>query len=223
MASSTCWFCERVKGKRSCPARGGALICSRCCGQKRRIEIQCPEDCPYLHGGDPRFRTASQQKDEALVLAPFFALGESRAAVLFFVHHVLLSSPATARLGDVDLEDVLTTVRRTLETRTKGLLYTHPPGSAHLEPVVDWLDRVLAEREKIAGVPEASDAELLSMLDVLVRSVGAHRSQGVSGRRESYLETAGRLLAESLSQAPPLELPAELGPPPANERVILPP
>ncbi|HEU4728536.1 MAG TPA: antitoxin Xre/MbcA/ParS toxin-binding domain-containing protein [Kofleriaceae bacterium] len=46
---ATCKFCEQRKGKRSCPALGGA-ICSQCCGQHRLAEIVCPSDCVYLGG-----------------------------------------------------------------------------------------------------------------------------------------------------------------------------
>jgi len=46
---ASCVFCEQRKGKRSCPALGGA-ICSACCGQHRLSKIQCPTDCPHLGG-----------------------------------------------------------------------------------------------------------------------------------------------------------------------------
>jgi hypothetical protein len=46
---STCTHCGQRKGKRSCPALGGA-ICSRCCGQHRLVEIACPSDCVHLGG-----------------------------------------------------------------------------------------------------------------------------------------------------------------------------
>ena len=64
-----CWSCEKVRGKRVCPARGGALICSRCCGTKRQVEIQCPSDCAYLHGADPSFRPDSQKREAARFLS----------------------------------------------------------------------------------------------------------------------------------------------------------
>jgi len=44
---ATCPSCDARKGKRSCPALGG-LICPRCCGTKRILEIRCPPDCRYL-------------------------------------------------------------------------------------------------------------------------------------------------------------------------------
>lgn len=44
---AVCVSCGKRKGKRSCPALAG-LICPRCCGTKRIVEIACPPTCPYL-------------------------------------------------------------------------------------------------------------------------------------------------------------------------------
>lgn len=45
-----CALCNQRKGKRSCPAKG-ELICAQCCGEKRVLEIMCPETCEYLKVG----------------------------------------------------------------------------------------------------------------------------------------------------------------------------
>ena len=44
-----CIYCERRKGKRTCPALGG-MICTQCCGEHRLREITCPRDCVHLGG-----------------------------------------------------------------------------------------------------------------------------------------------------------------------------
>ncbi|MYC26920.1 MAG: hypothetical protein F4X63_02835, partial [Nitrospira sp. SB0662_bin_26] len=44
---SKCIFCHERKGKRPCPALGGA-ICSQCCGTHRVVSIACHSDCVYL-------------------------------------------------------------------------------------------------------------------------------------------------------------------------------
>ena len=46
---SRCLHCQRQKGKRTCPALGGA-ICSVCCGTHRLKAIACPSDCVWLGG-----------------------------------------------------------------------------------------------------------------------------------------------------------------------------
>ena len=45
-----CGLCDQRKAKRSCPAKS-ALICAQCCGEKRILEIDCPETCEYLKAG----------------------------------------------------------------------------------------------------------------------------------------------------------------------------
>ena len=45
--SNKCVYYGERKGKRECPALGG-LICSRCCGEHRGVEIKCPPDCRYF-------------------------------------------------------------------------------------------------------------------------------------------------------------------------------
>lgn len=41
-----CSYCGKAKGSRKCPALRGP-ICSRCCGEHRGIELDCPASCPY--------------------------------------------------------------------------------------------------------------------------------------------------------------------------------
>ena len=44
---SKCIYCQERKGKRPCPALGGA-ICSQCCGTHRVVSIACHSNCVYL-------------------------------------------------------------------------------------------------------------------------------------------------------------------------------
>ncbi len=45
-----CVLCDQRKGRRNCPAKG-SLICAQCCGEKRVLQISCPESCEYLKTG----------------------------------------------------------------------------------------------------------------------------------------------------------------------------
>jgi hypothetical protein len=53
---SLCIYCQKQKGKRSCPALNG-LICPSCCGQHRGVRINCPISCKYFKAHE------SYQKD----------------------------------------------------------------------------------------------------------------------------------------------------------------
>lgn len=217
--ASVCWSCEKVKGKRGCPARGGALICSKCCGTKRRVEIHCPSDCPYLDGAhDAKWSSATRQKDEARFLAHFVALPEEQAGFLFFLHHALVTAGAGAPLSDDELDDVLATAEKTFETERKGIVYQHHPESPHLGPVVRWLAQVLRARGDIEVAPPASDEQVSLALGALRRALADHRELR-SGER--YLDRARRVLEKFIADAPPLELPDDLAQPASN--LIVPP
>lgn len=45
--SDKCVYNGKRKGERECPALGG-MICSRCCGENRGVNINCPPDCRYF-------------------------------------------------------------------------------------------------------------------------------------------------------------------------------
>jgi len=51
MAKDKCIYCDSRKGERECPALGG-YICSRCCGENRGKNIDCPPDCRYFQRGE---------------------------------------------------------------------------------------------------------------------------------------------------------------------------
>ncbi len=212
---ATCWSCNKVRGKRACPAHGGELICSKCCGTKRQISIQCPSDCTYLKGADAGWQSATRQKEEARFIACFFQLNEAQLVFSLFVHHLVFSAGARfASLSDDELEDVLRTARKTLETRTKGIVYSHHAQWPGLERLADWLAKLLSERAQIQSAPEASDADVVQVLQTIERAVEAHASQGA--KRGGYLELARQVFASSLEGAPPLELPSELDEPPSG-------
>jgi hypothetical protein len=208
-----CWYCGKVKGKRSCPARGSELICPRCCGSKRRVAIRCPPSCSYLHGThDSKWTSKSQEREATRFFSRLLRLEDRPARFYVFLHHLLskTENPLSA-LPDSDLGGVLATAIKTLSTLEKGLLYRHPAASPHLEGAADWLLRVTAARKKIEGAPEASDEDVLAALRALHAGVEEH---GRESGKERYLDAADRLLADSVSGAP-LKLPDELDEPPS--------
>ena len=217
--SNTCWSCQKVKGKRACPARGDELICSRCCGTKRGVEIRCPSGCPYLRGGhDAKWESAAQQKEETRFLSHFLGLQDREAAFLFFVHHLILQ--AGGRLGtlsDGGLSDVLESTLKTLETRSKGVVYQHTCSASELQPLANWLVQVFSARGELANAPEVSDDDAIRVLGTMRLAVVAHE-QHASARR-TYLETAVRVMGPSLSDAPAIELPETMSLP-SGDRIV---
>jgi hypothetical protein len=208
-----CWFCGKVKGKRSCPARAGASICSRCCGANRLVSIRCPSDCIYLHGThDPKWSSESQEKESARFFARALALEERPARFYFFLHYLLaLSRNPLSELDDRDLAEVAASAASTVETRAKGILYSHPTERLHLQKPAEWLVLLVASREKIPSAPEVSDVEVAVALRALVDGVEEHRREA---GRERYLAKLERLFSKSRAEGPPISLPEGLDEPP---------
>jgi hypothetical protein len=202
-----------VKGKRSCPARGGSLICSRCCGANRVTSIHCPSDCIYLHGAhDPKWSSESQEKESARFFARMVDLGEGPAEFCILLHYLLaMAKNPLWGLDDGELREALVSAASTLETRLKGILYSHPTERSYLQPAADWLVRLIGSRRELSEAPPISDAESVAVLRTLAASVEEHvRNDG----RERYLSKAERLLSKAGVEAPPLALPGDLEEPP---------
>jgi hypothetical protein len=173
------------------------------------VEISCPEDCTYLHGADPNWRSATRQKEDARFLSRFLTLNEGQVMLLLFTHHLMLSAPARfARLSDAELQAVIGTALKTMETRAKGIVYNHPAGTPHLDKVAEWLAQVLSERKSIQAAPEASDEDVRTVLAAMSHAI---RDHGASEPHAGYLETAEQVLKSSLGGAPPIELPEAIG------------
>lgn len=205
-----CWSCTKVKGKRSCPAHGGDLICSRCCGSKRQTEIQCPAGCPFLHGEhDPLWESPAKRTEEAQFIAHFVEVRREQIPLLVFLHHLLLQGRQNfaGDLSDSLTLEVLTTLARTFETLSKGIIYEHQTESPQLQTMINWMRDVLGKRTEIPEVPAASDAEVLATLKSITAAVQAHRESSSGDRK--YLDTAESVFRAGLSEAPSIELPGE--------------
>ena len=132
-----CVLCNLRKGKRFCPAKR-ALICAQCCGEKRVVEIDCPESCQYLVVGraheaeaesarhllssDPRKREARArvlERFEPVVARLEYVVGQRRRAA--------------RDLKDSDVAEALDLLLATYRTEDKGVLYEHTAGGGVVE------------------------------------------------------------------------------------------
>lgn len=201
-----CWFCQNVKGKRTCPARAGELICARCCGTNRRVEIHCPEDCPYLHGEhDPRWESEASSVLSSLFAAQFVRLTEREADLLARLHiAVLKERAASGGLTDREALEVISTLAKTFETLSKGIVYEHASENPRLQAIVTRLGQALQDRK--SWLPEASDRDVLEALERLSGGIKQFldAGSGGSGRfvHKGYLDTAARLLRFGEAEPP---------------------
>ena len=121
-----CVICDLRRAKRFCPAKNG-LICPQCCGEKRVIEIDCPESCGYLKAG--REREVEEYGKRLRALKPN---DPDEVRRLLYDHRDSVAQLeyvlARERLSDRDLTDndvsaAVNALLETYRTEDKGVLY----------------------------------------------------------------------------------------------------
>lgn len=227
-----CWSCGTVKGKRPCPASTAASlvgqetasgepgkICTKCCGTKRRVEISCPSDCPYLHGEhDAKWESAEQQNEQVRFFSRFSGIGEEELPFLVFIHYLLLQGGSGLRsVGNTGLLHIVRTAFENFETRSKGIVYEHQSPRMDLQPSAQWLTKALTERDQIPIAPKFSDEQAADVLSKIVDAIESHTE---AGEEKSYLDLAEKVFSPLLADAPPLSLPEA---PDSGSGLIVPP
>jgi hypothetical protein len=202
----TCPLCRTRRGKRACPAKGES-ICSLCCGTRRRVEIDCPPDCAYLdgaHAGAWEGRQADRDRDARRV-GPFLeGLSEAQGRlVLLSLVGVTAIRSRRRELDDRLLLEAVRALRKTVETREKGILYDHPPADARAQSLAHELGELFLAKDR-EGRPHApADPDLREALLRLEQAIEATVREGESGH--AFLDSATRLAARL--GPPPVERP----------------
>jgi len=194
----SCPLCRQRRGKRACPAKGEA-ICSQCCGAKRRVEIDCPPDCVFLDGAHAGAWERSADRDARRV-GPFLeGLSEAQGRLVLLSLVGVTAIRARREMDDRLLLEAVRALRKTVETREKGILYEHQADDARAQGLAHELAE-LFEAKDDEGRPHApADRDLLAALARLERAIEATHAEGESSH--AFLDTATRLAAR-------------LGPPP---------
>jgi hypothetical protein len=198
----SCPLCRARRGKRACPAKG-ERICSQCCGAMRRVEIECPPDCVFLdgaHAGAWEGRSVERDRD-ARRIGPFLeglSEGQGRLVLLSLVGVTAIRARSRG-LDDRLLLEAVRALRKTVETREKGILYEHPPADVRAQGLAHELALLFEAREAEGRAHAPADRDLAAALERLERAVDAAQREGESPH--AFLDTAARLAAR-------------LGPPP---------
>jgi hypothetical protein len=192
----SCPLCQKRKGRRLCPAKG-ETICAHCCGTKRRVEIQCPDDCVYLSGAHaPAWEgRETERRRDARRLAPHVQeLSERQAKLLFLalsgITRLHQDRPA---LTDALLSQAVTALRKTVETRTRGILYDHQAEDLRAQGLVHELSSLFEATDERGQAFSPSDDDLLAVLTAVEAALDETRKEG-AGVTE-FLATAARLTA----------------------------
>ena len=172
-----CCLCDQRKAKRQCPAKN-ALICAQCCGEKRVLEIDCPESCEYLKSGrqheieDFYKHIRSRNSESYQKIQRFLAAHEDAVAQLEFVL-------ARERLSDRDLTDnhvvqAIDVLLETYRTEDKGVLYEKTSDDLRIEALRRELKKAIEtlrnpEGQESRGIvdPKAARLQLSEAIECL--------------------------------------------------------
>jgi hypothetical protein len=177
------------------------MSCPLC--RQRRGKIDCPPDCAYLdgaHAGAWEGRAAERDRDARRV-GPFLeGLTEAQGRL------VLLSlvgiTAIRARRREIDdrlLLEAVRALRKTAETREKGILYEHQADDARAQGLAHELAELFEAEDEEGRGQAPADRDLAAALARLERAIAATREEQESAH--AFLDTATRVAAR-------------LGPPP---------
>ena len=133
-----CSWCDLKRAKRHCPAKS-ALICPQCCGEKRVLEIECPENCPYLIAG-----RKWDMADYARRIGTLDSSDHDRNSRVFRDHQDVIAhleyTIARERMSSRDLRDrdvmqAVDILLDTYRTEDKGVLYEKTSEDLRIEPL----------------------------------------------------------------------------------------
>ena len=203
---SACAACDHRKGRRACPAKGAA-ICSACCGSKRRVDIDCPSDCVWLegaHAGSWEGRETERRRD-ARRFAPHLQRLSREQTDLFFLALVGLGAMRGRRrdLDDTLLAAAVGALRKTVDTRQKGILYEHPAEDLRAQGLVQELRGLFEGRDEREQPVAPDDRDLGPVLAALEDVLTEVRRTGDG--RTAFLDTARRLVGTPTASAPAAE------------------
>ena len=207
-----CPLCDSRKAKRSCPARDGS-ICAQCCGEKRVLEIDCPETCAYLIAGRERAsadfgkllrgRDAVQQEKSRKILTEH---QDVIAHLEYTIGQLRLSS---RDLSDGDVSGAVEMLLDTYRTEDRGILYEKDSDDLRVESIRRELREVLEryrnpEGEEAKGTvdPRHSRLKLQSViecLELIKFMVDAYPQSRSSGG--SYVDFLARMTPRTESKS----------------------
>ncbi len=162
-----CNLCGKRKGRRYCPAEN-ETICPQCCGEKRVLEIDCPESCTYLvegrrNEGRLQYSRYLQPADPALAEKRYQVVERCAYAVHALEVAIAEERRAARDLTDRELGEALDLLRETLATEERGVLYEQT--SENL--VVDALRRRLAAEVEALRYPQEADHPRIRLRDAI--------------------------------------------------------
>jgi hypothetical protein len=183
-AEMKCSLCNQRKGKRSCPARQ-LMLCAQCCGEKRVLEIDCPESCEFLKIG--RTHEANQvgarhyRADNPLEQAKRSRILTAFEPVIVDVQTAIAEERRACRdLVDADVAEALDCLLKTLRTEDHGVIYETTSANLRAEALRRQLASLIESHRypKDSGWARIHLKDAIECLEVLQAVVASHREAG---------------------------------------------
>ena len=204
-----CILCEQRKGKRACPAKD-ALICAQCCGEKRILEIDCPENCEYLKAGREReaenYRKRIQSMNPMAMERHRKILTDHRDVIAHLEYAISRQRILSRNLGDEDLVRALDSLLETYKTEDKGLLYERTEDDLQIESLRRELREIVEsyrnpEGKEGNGVVDPKNTRLqlsaaIDCLEVLRDLAAAY----LESRSSGYVDFLARIIPREETQ-----------------------
>ena len=172
-----CSLCDQRKAKRYCPAKY-THICAQCCGEKRVLEIDCPESCQFLKAG--RDREAQEFGKRLRSLDPITQernrriLLDNQDTVAFLEYTISRERILNRHLTDEDVARAIDVLLATYKTEAKGVIYETTSEDLRVESVRRELRAVVEslrnpEGKEGKGIvdPKSSRLTLIAAIDCL--------------------------------------------------------
>jgi hypothetical protein len=141
-----CVLCDQRKAKRACPACAGTL-CARCCGEKRVLELDCPETCLYLKAGreyeSKDFGKLLQSRDPQQQEKIKRILAENQDVVAHLEYTIAQHHLSSRDLTDGDVSGAVRILLEAYRTEDKGILYERDSEDLRVETLRRELREVL--------------------------------------------------------------------------------
>jgi hypothetical protein len=199
-----CSECNSRKAKRICPAKDG-LICAQCCGEKRVLELDCPESCSYLIAGREResaefgklLRTRSPQQQEKSRRV----LTENQDVIAHLEYTIAQYRLHSRDFSDEDVSKAVEMLLDVYRTEDKGILYEKDSEDLKVESIRRELREVLEsyrnpEGGESEGIVAARRSRLLLRDAVECLELVQFMIQAYSGNRGSgtgYVDFLARM------------------------------
>jgi len=163
------------------------MICAQCCGEKRILEIDCPESCPFLQAG----RSHEVAVEAARHLRPADPLKQQLAARVLnrfdqevaHLEYVLAEERRSSRnLTDKHVAEALDLLLKTYQTEDKGVLYEHTSNNLSVDALRRALRGVIESyrNPKEARQPRLKLRDAIECLEFIRGIVASHMETDAS-------------------------------------------